>query len=411
MKVLIIGGGAAGFMAAITAALNDPDAQITLAEKSQNILAKVKVSGGGRCNVTHRPSDIDTFSKQYPRGQRFIKKILHEFGPEDTIQWFESKGVGLKVEDDGRMFPVTNNSSTIINCLVTEAEKAGIDVITRMGVNGFKVTESNNGNTFEVSFSIGTIEHYDKILIATGGFPKAEGFEWITKHGINIMPPAPSLFTFNSPENTICSLQGVSVPLARVKILGTKLEWKGPLLITHWGFSGPVILKLSAWGARVLLEKAYMYDISINWVADMDINTVKTELYKLRDTKNKSMIISGTRFGIPSRLWRFLMEMTGVKEGQFWADQSNKVLDNIWNILTNQIHAISGKTTFKEEFVTCGGVDLSEIDHRTMESKKINGLYFAGEVIDVDGITGGFNFQNAWTTGYIAGKSMASNEK
>jgi len=394
-------------MAAITAGQSNRDAGIMIVEKSQHLLAKVRVSGGGRCNVTHRASPPGEFSQNYPRGARFLKKILYEFGPEDTIEWFESRGVQLKTEADGRMFPISDSSSSIIECLEREASKLSIKIATRTGVESFSLIEKAGNKMFEVHFSNETIACFDRVLIATGGYPKTQGFAWIANHGIKINDPAPSLFTFNSPGNEIIKLQGVSVPAARVKINTTKLEWTGPLLITHWGFSGPAVLKLSAWGARILQEKDYHYEISIQWNSNYDFSEIKEKLMQLRDMKSRSSIASNPKFEIPSRLWAYLVQCSDIKEGQIWADISNKTIEKLALNLSSQVHGIKGKTTFKEEFVTCGGVDLSEIDHMTMESKKVKGLYFAGEVIDVDGITGGFNFQNAWTTGFLAGRNMA----
>ena len=402
MKILIAGGGAAGYMAAITAAELNPDLDITIAEKSRHLLSKVRISGGGRCNVTHRPHDIEDFSRNYPRGERFLKKILHEFSAADTIAWFASRGVELKTEPDGRMFPVTNTSLSIINCLEQAAAKSGVKVKTQLGIHKFK----KEGGHFKVEFTNESSGIFDKVLISTGGFPKIEGFNWISEHDIKINEPVPSLFTFNSPSNPITSLMGVSVPNARIRILSTKLEWSGPLLITHWGFSGPAVLKLSAWGARILKEKNYKFEISINWQSEHSQDYVRKILSDLRNNKSKSLIISNPKFDIPSRLWAHLVHTSGIRENQIWADLSNKMIEKLTLSINSQHHNIKGKTTFKEEFVTSGGVDLSEIDYVTMQSKKISGLFFAGEVIDVDGITGGFNFQNAWTTGFLAGKNM-----
>ncbi|MBL0118712.1 MAG: NAD(P)/FAD-dependent oxidoreductase [Saprospiraceae bacterium] len=407
-KILIVGGGASGYMAAITAAAIDRDLQVLIAEKTLNTLSKVRISGGGRCNVTHQPYEVDVFAQNYPRGHRFLKKILYEFGPDDTIQWFERRGVALKTETDGRMFPVSNKSESIINCLQQEVSTLGVEVKTKYGVEHFELEKKNGINSFKVTFSDGTIGSFDKVLIATGGYPKASGFDWIRSHELEISDPAPSLFTFNSPSNPICSLLGVAVSEARIKILGSKLEWAGPLLITHWGFSGPAILKLSAWGARILKERDYNFEILINWISNIDKKDIREELTRLRDNKSKALVSSNSKFNLPGRLWKFLVIEAGISEEKIWADLSNKALESLIIKLTEHRHQIKGKTTFKEEFVTCGGISLSAIDHNTMESKKIKGLYFSGEVIDVDGITGGFNFQNAWSTGFTAGKAMAS---
>lgn len=402
MQIVTIGGGAAGFMAAITAAETFPGAQITILEKSRTVLNKVRVSGGGRCNVTHRPHDLRFFIKNYPRGEKLLRKLLHHFDAQATIEWFEKRGVKLKTEADGRMFPVTDSSHTIIECLIRSARNLGIEVRTGVNITSF----SREGGVFTLRTSADEELIADRILIATGGYPKMEGFEWLQTHQHNIISPLPSLFTFNTPESYLLPLAGVSVQDTEVKIMGTKHEWRGPLLITHWGFSGPAVLKLSAWGARDLAEKDYQFMCRINWVPEMNEQQVRDFLMGEKTKTPKQQIGSHARFGLPARLWKAFVEKAEIGEALRWGDASNKVLNRLTEMLTNSQFDVKGKTTFKEEFVTCGGVALPDLSPETLESRSVPGLFFAGEVIDVDGITGGFNFQNAWTTGYIAGKHI-----
>ncbi|HMY83089.1 MAG: NAD(P)/FAD-dependent oxidoreductase [Saprospiraceae bacterium] len=405
MKILVAGGGASGFMAAITAAERWPHHTVIIAEKSHRVLSKVLISGGGRCNVTHRPLDIHDFSDQYPRGKRFLKKVLHEFGAADAIQWFESRGVRLKTEVDGRVFPASDDSASIAGCLEGEARRLGIQVLLKKGLDSFEKVDSG----FQVHFSDGTKEVFDRIILATGGFPKSSSYDFLREAGIAIKEPLPSLFTFNSPGNPISKLMGVSVPFAQVKIGGTKLVHHGPLLITHWGFSGPAVLKLSAFGAELLAEMKYEFNVEIRWCNDITREECRAMWLGWRDKKVKTLIANHSGLNLPERLWNFLVEEAQISDKTRWADIGNKGIDSLLNQVFSNIHAIKGKTTFKEEFVTCGGVCLDKVDHRTMEYKNIPGLYFAGELLDVDGVTGGFNFQNAWTTGFIAGRSVGQN--
>lgn len=402
--LIVIGGGAAGFFCAINAAIINPQLKIFIVEKSSKLLSKVKVSGGGRCNVTHACFSIAEMTKKYPRGGNFVKKIFHHFFTTDTIAWFEKRGVLLKEEHDGRMFPVTDSSQTIIDCLVREANKSGIEILLNADVKNI----AKRNEIFELQLADGRLLQTDYVCIACGGFPKLSMFEWLKATGHNIIAPVPSLFTFNAPKNAINSLMGVSIENALVKIAGTKLSQQGPVLITHWGMSGPAILKLSAWGARELAEKNYSFTIIINWVPQYNEYSVKEYIQAFRFEKASQKIINRNPFQLPQRFWEYLLEQSGVKRDINWADlpakEQNKLIKNI----CAQEFEISGKTTFKEEFVTAGGIDLSEIDSNTMMSKKMNNLFLAGEIINVDGITGGFNFQNAWTTGFIAGKTIAA---
>jgi predicted Rossmann fold flavoprotein len=400
MKVAIIGGGAAGFFAAISCKQHHKDAEVTIFEKGYKLLSKVKVSGGGRCNVTHACFNVPQLAKHYPRGEKFLKKAFSQFDTTNTVEWFETKGIELKTEVDGRMFPITDNSQTIINCLTQQASDTGVSLEMQNAVLFIDRVE----NGFNLSLKDETHVFVNKIIVATGGSPKLEGFEWLKELGHTIESPVPSLFTFNMPEETIKSLMGVVVENATVRVQGTKLKQSGPLLITHWGMSGPAILKTSAWGARVLSEMAYDFKIQINWLGEASEAEVRTVIEENQNNHHKRMVANKNAFGLPARLWEFLLQKNELRDNITWGEIGQKGINKLANTLLNDIYAVNGKTTFKEEFVTCGGVSLSEISNATMESKVISGLYFAGEVMDIDGITGGFNFQAAWTTGFIAGK-------
>ncbi len=403
--IAIIGGGAAGFFGAVTAAAENPEARVILFEKTGKLLSKVRVSGGGRCNVTHHCFSPAELIKFYPRGSKQLKKPFQEFGAEDTVAWFESRNVKLKTETDGRMFPVTDSSETIINCLLREANKTGVEILTHTDITEIKPLGPNN---FALRTSKGQTWEVNQVLVTTGGQNKPENYEWLQALGHKIEKPVPSLFTFNVPGSYLKELPGISVPRAKVKIAGQKLESEGPLLITHWGFSGPAILRLSAWGARLLHELQYKFSIHINWVPDFTEDTLRTELLSFKTLHAKKIIGSNPFFGLPQRLWKVFTEQANIDPELRWLDISNKSLNKLLEVLFRGNFEVSGKTTFKEEFVTCGGIALSDLDLQTMESRIIPGLHFAGEVIDVDGITGGFNFQAAWTTGYLAGKHMAA---
>ena len=401
--LIVIGGGAAGFFCAINAARMDRSLKVTIIEKSNKLLSKVRVSGGGRCNVAHACFDIAEMSKQYPRGQHFVKKSFHQFFTTDTIKWFEERGVMLKIEEDGRMFPVTDSSQTIIDCLLKETNKYGVDILMNREVKRINAQRS----MFNIQCSNGENLDADFICIASGGYPKSSMFDWLKELGHTIEEPVPSLFTFNLPNHQITKLMGVSVEKSKVKIQNSKLEEEGPLLITHWGLSGPVVLRLSAWGARELKIRNYELGIIINWLPDYNEESLRKKFVELRNAKASQKVINKNSFGLPSRLWEFLAEQSGIKNEWRWADlpsaQQNKFIKNLCNYECD----VKGKTTFKEEFVTAGGIKLSEVDANTMMSKKIPNLFFAGEVLDVDGITGGFNFQHAWTSGWAAARAIA----
>ena len=400
-KIVIIGGGAAGFFAAITMAETNPELEVILLEKTKHILQKVKISGGGRCNVTHACFEPKELCKFYPRGQKELLGPFHKFMTGDTMEWFENRGIELKIEADNRIFPISNSSQTIIDCLVNAAEKAG--VILKLSQNVQAI--SKNKEQYKISTS--TEEFIaDKLVIATGSSPKF--WDLIAKLGHTIIEPVPSLFTFKINDKRIKEIPGVSVINATVKLVGSNFESNGPLLITHWGISGPAVLKLSAFGARFLAEKDYQYNVEVNWLS-RSFQNVFDHLKALKKEHQKKQVILKPIFQeIPKRLWENLCHASDIKPDQRWADLSNKQLENLANQLTSTIFNANGKTTFKEEFVTAGGVDLKEINFKHFESKLHQNLFFAGEVLNIDAVTGGFNFQNAWTSGFIVGKTIAA---
>ncbi|MET0462531.1 MAG: NAD(P)/FAD-dependent oxidoreductase [Chitinophagaceae bacterium] len=401
-KLIVIGGGAAGFFCAVNAARMNPALEVTIVEKSSKLLSKVKVSGGGRCNVTHACFEISEMVKKYPRGGNFVKKTFHQFFTTDTVQWFKERGVELKAENDGRMFPVTDSSQTIIDCLLKEANRYRVEIVMNREVRSIRKKDASfiitTGNDQQLSA--------DYVCIACGGYPKTGMFDWLRELGHSISDPVPSLFTFNMPGHPITQLMGVSVEKAKVKINGSKLEQEGPLLITHWGMSGPAILKLSAWGARELAALNWQFTVNINWVPDYNENTLRDKFQQVRFELAGQKLGNKNPFGLPGRLWEFMLEQAGSNKDGRWADFPAKAQNMLIRLLVTGTFDVKGKTTFKEEFVTAGGVNLSEIDPSTMMSKKIDRLFFAGEIADVDGVTGGFNFQHAWTSGFIAASTI-----
>lgn len=399
MKVAIIGGGAAGFFAAFSVKEHYPESQVTIFEKSDKLLSKVKISGGGRCNVTHACFQVSQLSKFYPRGSKQLKKVFPIFQPKDTISWFAARGIDLKTESDGRMFPVTDDSQTIIDCFLYEAHVKKIQIIKQARVN--ELNPENSGFTLLFNESK---KHFNKVIIASGGSPNARGFQWLQNIGHSIISPIPSLFTFNMPEEPVKELMGLVVKNATARIQGTKFAYTGPVLITHWGMSGPAILKLSAWGARLLYDHNYKFNVQMNWLSVKSENEVHDMINAQMDRIRKKKIANANPFGLPNRMLLFLLEKVQINSDTPWIELSKKNRNKLVNVLLNDVYAVSGKTTFKEEFVTCGGISLSDVDMKSMQSRICRDLYFAGEVLDIDGITGGFNFQAAWTTGYIAGK-------
>jgi len=405
-KTLVVaGGGAAGFFCAVTAARLNQELKVILVEKSGKLLSKVKVSGGGRCNVTHACFSIPDMAKGYPRGAQFVKKSFQQFFTTDTIQWFEQRGVPLKSEDDGRMFPESNSSQSIIDCLYQEANKYRVEIRLHHEISS--IDYQSGPGSFIIYFNNDLKLTADFICLATGGYPKSVMFDWILRTGHHIEKPVPSLFTFNMPANSVTSLMGISVADMQIKILGESLKQRGPLLITHWGLSGPAILKLSAWGARILNEKEYRFEIRVNWLGGRAEQLLRDDIQMIRETTGGKKMHRKNPWDLPQRLWIWQLEQAGIKDIH-WADLPTALQNKLIQQLSNQSFYVEGKTTFKEEFVTAGGVRLAEINHHTMESRIRPGLYFAGEVLDVDGVTGGFNFQHAWTSGFIAGQSIAS---
>jgi predicted Rossmann fold flavoprotein len=402
-KIIIIGGGAAGFFAAITAAIAYSHASVILLEAGREFLTKVRISGGGRCNVTHHCFEPSQLVQYYPRGGKALRGAFSRFQPKDMIAWFKSRDVTLKTEADGRMFPITDDSATIANCLLETAKEYGVHLRPNSPVKLLQKTE----NQFWIELKNGEILKGDRVLIATGSNPM--GYRWAKVLGHQVQEPVPSLFTFNIKDPRLTDLAGIAVENVRVSLVSTdqkKLEQMGPLLITHWGISGPAILKLSAWGARLLHDQKYQMPLIINWLPNYNRETLQAILLETKQSQPRKQMLNFSPVEIPKRLWQSLVTFIGLDSKIVWADLSKKALNNLLIELLQGEYLIQGKGVFKEEFVTCGGVNLSEINFKTMESKKCPGLFFAGEVLDIDGVTGGFNFQGAWTTGWLAGKGI-----
>ena len=406
MHIIVIGGGAAGFFGAITAAETFPNATVTILEKNNTVLNKVRISGGGRCNVTHACFDNRQLVKHYPRGEKPLRSLLGQFDVTATAHWFEGRGVPLKTEADGRMFPTTNTSDTIVNCLLTTARRLGIRVRTGCGVSTLNIDNDPEQPDWNLTLFNNETLRADRVLIATGGYPQSSSYGWLPAQTEPLLSPVPSLFTFNVPGSYLLPLAGVAVTDAGVSVAGSKQEQRGPVLITHWGFSGPAILRLSAWAARELAESMYQFTLRINWTPTLNDNALRSHLQDFRQQNGRKQVWSQNPFGLPGRLWQALASDAGIPETQRWADLPAKPLNRLADRLTNSQFQVAGKTTFKEEFVTCGGISPDGLNLQTLESKAWPGLFFAGEVMDIDGITGGFNFQNAWTTGYVAGKHI-----
>lgn len=397
-NIIIIGGGAAGFFTAINLVEKNPKLKVAILERGKNVLEKVRISGGGRCNVTHAcfvPNDLVKF---YPRGERELKGPFHQFCSGDTIEWFEKHCVELKIEEDGRMFPVSDSSQTIIDCFLNATQKLKIDVLT-----GHSVQELYQGENYWKISSNQVVFSCQKVIMTTGSNPKI--WELLQDLGHTIIPPVPSLFTFNIKDFRIKDLMGVATNAA-VKVKNSKLNAIGPLLITHWGMSGPGILRLSAWGARELAEKKYHFAIQVNWVPGYSFDEIVEELKTIKEENAKKLVTKYAQFNLPKRLWESLTKAATISEEIKWADVNKKQLHLLAEQLTNAEFQVNGKSTFKEEFVTAGGIDLKEVNFKTMESKILPNLYFAGEILNIDAITGGFNFQNAWTGGFIIANSI-----
>jgi len=403
-RIVIAGGGAAGFFAAIACAQARPNNEICILERSAQLLSKVRISGGGRCNVTHASLDPRVFASRYPRGERALLGALHRFTPEDTVEWFERHGVRLKTEADGRLFPVTDSSGTVIDCLIFEAKHAGVRFFTRRGI---EAARRNPDGTFDLKLSDGSAMPCDRLLLATGGARAASGPQIAASFGHTIEPPVPSLFSLHVATDWLHRLPGVSVPEVELTIPGSKLRERGPLLITHNGVSGPSVLRLSAWGARELADRDYRFTLRINWLPAMTKEMPAAELQSRRVTQAKRHVATSPIAPLPLRLWEQLIALAGIDCDTLWTVLSREHARTLVRLLIATEVPIEGKTLNKDEFVTCGGVRLNEVNFKTMESRLIPHLYFAGELLDIDGITGGFNFQSAWSTSWIAGRAMA----
>jgi hypothetical protein len=402
--VAVIGGGAAGYFAAIHA--SGPGIQVLLFEKSPKVLSKVKISGGGRCNVTHRPMEITKLIKNYPRGEKFLKKGFAHFSIDDTFTWFESRGVPLKIEEDGRVFPKSNSSQSIVDVLQEEASRLGVQLKLSIGIKAIRPSETG----YVLQTDQGQVV-VSKVIVASGGHPNLSSYEFLKLLNHKIIKPIPSLFTFNTPQEPIRELMGISMGDALVKLEGTKLSYRGSILITHWGISGPAVLKLSSFGADWLHEKQYTARAIIQWNADLGEQDYVEQLSSYAQIHPNRKVGSHPLFGVPTRLWEHFCGQAAIPETQLYGQLTKKLINKLVQCLFCYSVGIQGKTTFKEEFVTAGGLVLDEINPETLESRFHPGLYFAGEVLNLDGITGGFNFQAAWTTGYLAGTSAKESLK
>ncbi len=414
-KVIVIGGGAAGFFGAIAIAEANPNLRVTILEASQQVLAKVRISGGGRCNATHSCFDPVELIQNYPRGSKALRGAFTRFQPGDTVAWFEDRGVALKTEADGRMFPTTDDSATIVDCLQLAASNAGVRVKMGAAVTAVRQIASESPQ-FEVQLKNGEVMGCVRLLLATGSSP--QGHRIAKSLGSKIEPTAPSLFTFNIPERKLTQLAGVSVPVAELKLTvpgpdptdkkaQTKLQQNGPLLITHWGLSGPAVLKLSAWGARALKNSRYQAKLWVNWLPAHNLEDIQQQLSQGKQDAPRKQIINHRPFLFPQRLWEYWVHRAGISPETRWTELSKKSLMRLSQELHQGEYNVQGKGVFKDEFVTCGGVSLKTVNFKTMESKACPGLHFAGEVLDIDGVTGGFNFQSAWTTSWLAGQAIA----
>ena len=405
-QIVVVGGGAAGFFGAIAAAEADPRARVIILEATAHPLAKVRVSGGGRCNVTHACFEPRELARRYPRGGRELLGAFSRWQPRDTVEWFAARGVALKTEEDGRMFPVSDDSATIVDCLMGAARRAGVEVRLQAGVAG--LDRAGPRGRFRVQLARGEPLAADRVLLATGGNKSNAGFAIAAALGHAIEPPVPSLFTFHVADPRLEGLAGVAVEDAATAVPGTALAERGPLLVTHWGLSGPAVLKLSAWGARELHGRDYRFGLRVNWAPGLNPESARAALAAARAANPRKQIANWCPLGLPLRLWERLVAAAGLPPGAPWAGAGNAALRALAAQVVEAEFAVAGKSLFKEEFVTCGGVRLAEVDFRTLQSRLVPGLHFAGEVLDVDGITGGFNFQAAWTTGWLAGRAMAA---
>jgi predicted Rossmann fold flavoprotein len=403
-RIVVVGGGAAGFFGAIACAEANPAAEVSIFEKGPQFLSKVRISGGGRCNVTHSCFEPRELTKRFPRGERALIAPFHRFQASDTVAWFEGRGVKLKTESDGRMFPITDSSQTIIDCLLRAASNAGV----KLNANRAVESVAKKAEGFELTFAGGETLSCDRLLLALGGCRTPALGALAVSLGHTLEPPVPSLFTFHIESNWLHTLAGISVDPAEVSVPGTALRERHALLITHWGLSGPAVLRSSAWGARELHARDYKFPLQVNWLPHLDDHQVAEKLQSLRRTHPAKLVVNTPIERLSSRLWEGLVVASGVPRERRWSELSRIEQHNLVGQLLRSTFEVKGKSLNKDEFVTCGGVRLKEVDFKTMESRLCPGLYFAGEILDIDGITGGFNFQAAWTTGWIAGNAMAS---
>lgn len=403
MRVAVVGGGASGFFTAIRTKELVPESEVVILEKSGNFLSKVKVSGGGRCNVTNAEPNVIEFSKQYPRGSKQLKELLKRYSSNDVQQWFQERGVKLKTEPDGRVFPASDSSATIIDCFMKTCQSLKIELQTQHAVSDVR---PHKDGTWQIETSQGIVCAH-KVVLATGGHPSLSQYEFIKKLGHTIIPPIPSLFTFNTEDRHPSHLMGISMPHATVRIVGTTIEQHGPVLITHWGLSGPAVIRLSAWAAEWLQSRGYKFEVMVNWV-NMTETQATDQLQHFQKENLKKRIWGNPPFAMPIRLWEYFCEQAAVNTAKIWMELSQREQHKLIERLTKHVIKMKGKTTFKEEFVTCGGVPLDEINLNTMESKVAPGIYVVGELLHIDGVTGGFNFQSAWTTGAVAAIGLAN---
>ena len=404
LHIAVVGGGAAGFFAAIAAKQTNPEARVTIFERGQKVLAKVLITGGGRCNLTNSFAQITDLKQAYPRGDKMMKRLFNVFSHKDTWQWFEQRGVKLVKQDDECVFPVSQSAQSVVDALTHEAHKLGVEVRTGYAVEAVK--QMGNGD-LQLLFKVQKPVTVQRAAITTGGSPQANALQYLANLGHNIVQPLPSLFTFNIADATFKALMGTVVEGVTVSLVGTKHKATGPLLVTHWGASGPAILKLSSYGARYVHDCGYQFPIAVNWIGLTNSALVAEHLQGIVDSNPRKLLTSVHPFGLPTRMWQYILEKTALGADKRWDELGKKGLNKLVESLTNDQYKVTGKGAFREEFVTCGGVSLSDINLNTMESKVCKNLYFAGEVLDVDAITGGFNLQAAWTTGYVAGKAMA----
>ena len=433
-RIIIVGGGAAGFFAAITCAEASPDAEVTVLERTPHFLTKVRISGGGRCNVTHRLFEPRELTKRYPRGERALIAPYQRFQASDTVEWFESRGVKLKTEADGRMFPITDSSETIINCLLGEARRRGVKLVANCGVEKIERIERSADShvraiiepsvmpalavadehadsavrapLFRLTLANGEILECDRVLLATGGCRTPALGQLAVSLGHTLEPPVPSLFTFHIATPWLHELAGVALESVEASVPGTGLRERGALLVTHWGLSGPVILRLSAWGARALHELDYKFLLHVNWLPDRPVEQLARDLQTRRNCQAAKLVVNFPIAPLTARLWEQLVLAAGIARDTRWSVLSSAQQHRLIQQIARSEFQVAGKSLNKDEFVTCGGVRLKEVDFKTMQSRVCPGLFFAGEVLDVDGITGGFNFQAAWTTGWIAGHAL-----